>query len=84
MIETSNKDRTIKTVSVEKDTWVLELPDEICASEGFASGTLASLTIKNGAIRGTFISPTVDAKRSAKRFIDKYGDFMKEIEEIDD
>ena len=72
-----------KTVSVEKDTWVLELPDEICATEGFVSGTLASLTIKDGAIRGTLIKPTANAKRSAKRFIGRYGDFMKEIEDID-
>lgn len=77
------KNDTIKTVKVEKDTWVLELPDEICAGEGFAKGTLASLTIKDGAIRGSFISPTAGARKSAERFVGKYGDFMKEIEEID-
>lgn len=77
------KNDTIKTVKVEKDTWVLELPDEICAGEGFAKGTLASLTIKDGAIRGSFISPTAGAWKSAERFVRKYGAFMKEIEEID-
>jgi hypothetical protein len=40
----------IKTVSVEKDTWILELPAELCSREGFAVGTLASLTVKDGAI----------------------------------
>ena len=30
----------IKTVTVEKDTWVLELPAEICSREGFAEGHL--------------------------------------------
>ena len=73
----------IKTISVEKNTWVLELPEEICSREGFAEGTLASLTIKDGAIRGTFIHPTEKAKESAEEFINKYGDFMKEMEEID-
>lgn len=73
----------IKTVSVEKDTWILELPPEICSREGFAKGTLASLTVKNGAITGTFIHPTQNAAQSAERFINKYSDFMKEIEEID-
>ncbi len=73
----------IKTISVEKDTWVLELPAEICSREGFAEGTLASLTVKNGAIQGTLIHPTQKAKQSAERFINKYGDFMKEMEEID-
>ena len=73
----------IKTVSVKKDTWVLELPDEICITEGFAKGTLASLTIKDGAILGSFICPSEKAKRSAERFINKYPDFMKEMEKVD-
>ena len=80
-LDKSNKE--FKTVSVEKDTWILELPDEICVTEGFAKGTLASLTIKNGAIQGSFIRPTAKAKRSAERFISKYGDFMRKIEEVD-
>jgi len=71
-------------LSVEKDTWILDLPAEICSREGFAEGTLASLTIKDGAINGTFIHPTQRAKQSAERFVNKYGDFMKEMEDIDD
>jgi hypothetical protein len=73
----------LKTVRVEKDTWVLELPKEICDREGFAEGTLASLTVKNGAISGTFIRPSKNAEESAEKFINKYGDFMKEIEKFD-
>jgi hypothetical protein len=73
----------IKTVSVEKDTWILELPAEICSREGFAEGTLASLTVKDGAINGTFIHPSKQAKESAERFVNKYGEFMKEMEDID-
>lgn len=83
MIETSEKTNQLKTVLVEKDTWVMELPEELCLREGFAKGTLASLTVKNGAINGTFIKPSQEAKQSAEKFINKYGDFMKEIEEID-
>lgn len=83
MIETTDKTNNLKTVCVEKDTWILELPAEICSREGFAEGTLASLTVKEGAIIGSFIHPTQRAKQSAERFINKYGDFMKEIEEID-
>ena len=79
----SDNTSLVKTVSVEKDTWILALPDEICITEGIAKGTLASLTIKGGAIRGTFIRPTKRAKRSAERFINKYGDFMKEMQEVD-
>lgn len=84
MSKTTKSPNRIKTVSVNKDTWVLELPAEICAREGFATGTLASLTVKDGAIIGTFIHPTQKAQQSAERFINKYGDFMNEMEEIDD
>ncbi len=84
MIKTSEKTGELKTVSIEKDTWILELPEEICSREGFAKGTLASLTVKDGAIKGSFIQPSEKAKRSAERFINKYGDFMKEMEDVDE
>ena len=83
MIKTSERTSELKTISVEKDTWILELPEELCSREGLANGTLASLTVKDGAIQGTFIRPTEKAKQSAERFINKYGDFMKEMEDID-
>ena len=44
-------------VSVEKDTWIPELPAEICQKEGFAEGTLVSLTIKNSGIQASFVKP---------------------------
>ncbi len=74
---------TIKTIEVTKNTWILELPSEICEREGFADGTLASLTIRNGAIQGSFIHPGAEAKRSAERFIKKYDGFMKDMEPVD-
>jgi hypothetical protein len=40
-----------------KDTWLLRLPKEICDQEGFAEGTLVSLTVKNGGIQSSFIRP---------------------------
>ena len=77
------KQDELKTVSVEKDTWILELPAEICEREGFAEGTLVSLTIKNNGIQASYIQPTEKARKSAERFIGKYGDFMKGMREID-
>lgn len=74
----------LKTVSVKKDTWILELPDELCLREGFVKGTLASLTFKDGAIQGSFIRPTEKAQQAAERFINKYSGFMKEMEDIDE
>lgn len=79
-LETLEQTNELKTVRVEKDTWILELPAEVCSREGFAEGTLASLTIKDGAIQASFIRPSEKAKQSAERFINKYGDFMKEME----
>lgn len=84
MSEILEKNKELKTVIVEKDTWVLEVPAEICRKEGFAEGTLVSLTFKNNGILSSYIHPSEEAKKSAERFIGKYGDFMKEMQEIDD
>ena len=83
MSEVLEKRDALKTISVEKDTWILELPAEICQKEGFAEGTLVSLTFKNNGIQTSYIHPSDKAKKSAERFIGKFGDFMKEIQEID-
>ncbi|HEY0461668.1 MAG TPA: hypothetical protein VGC97_21195 [Pyrinomonadaceae bacterium] len=83
MSEILEKTDELKTVSVEKDTWILELPAEVCKREGFAEGMLVSLTIKDGGIQASYIHPTEKARKSAERFIGKYGDFMKEMQEID-
>ena len=47
----------LKTVKLEKDTWILEVPPEICQREGFAEGTLVSLTFKNSGIQTSYIRP---------------------------
>lgn len=83
MIETLEKKDQLKTVSLEKDTWILEVPAEVCQKEGFAEGTLVSLTFKDSGIETSFIHPSEKSKQSAERFINKYGDFMKEMQEID-
>jgi hypothetical protein len=74
----------LKTVSVEQDTWILELPAELCRREGFAEGTLASLTFKDGAVQAAFIHPSKRAEQAARTFIAKYGEFMEEMDKIGD
>ena len=81
--KTENKTGELKTVSVEKDTWILELPAEICQKEGFAEGTLVSLTFKDSGIQTSYIHPSEKSKKSAERFVGKYADFMKERQEVD-
>ena len=83
MIETLEKTDELKTIKQEKDTWILELPAEICRREGFADGTLVSLTFKDSGIQTSYIHPSEKSKKSAERFVGKYGDFMKEMQEID-
>lgn len=84
MAETLLRNDELKTVKVEKDTWILEVPAEICRKEGFAEGTLVSLTLRNSGIQATYIHPSKKSKESAERFIGKYGDFMSEMEKIGD
>jgi len=83
MIDTLKQTDELKTVKFEKDTWILEVTAEVCRKEGFAKGTLVSLTFKNSGIETLYIHPTEKAKKSAERFIGKYGDFMKEMQDID-
>lgn len=83
MIETLEKTDEIKTIKFQKDTWVLEVPAEVCQKEGFAEGTLVSLTFKDGGIQTSYIHQTETAKKSAERFVGKYGEFMKEMELVD-
>jgi hypothetical protein len=83
MIKSSKALEKESKVPVHKDTWILELPDDVCVAEGFPKGTMASLTVKGSAIRGSIVRPSKSANRSAKRFIEKYGDFMREIEDLD-
>lgn len=68
----------------EKDTWILKLPAETCRREGFAEGTMISVTVKDAGIQTEIIHRTTKSKKSAKRFIEKYADFMKEIERVGD
>jgi hypothetical protein len=80
-IQTGQKQELPQT---EKNTWIFKLPAEVCQREGFAEGTMISLTVKNGGIQTTIIPRTLEAKESAKRFSEKYGDFMKEMERVGD
>ena len=75
----------LKTVSVEKDTWILELPAELCRREGFAQGTLASLTFKDGAIQASFIRPPSKKLQDiSKRLLDKNRALYEELKRLGD
>jgi hypothetical protein len=76
--ETSNGKRV-------KDTWLLRLPKDICDKEGFADGTLVSLTIKDGGIQSTCIRPPRESLQEISRnILEKDRELHRRLKEIGD
>jgi hypothetical protein len=84
MIETSEKTIELKTVGIEKDTWILEVPPEVCKKEGFADGTLISLTLKNNSINGLYLNPSQELDSFVSNVIDDEKEYFEEIKRIGD
>ena len=84
MIKTSEKTNELKTVSVEKDTWILEVPPEVCRKEGFADGTLVSLTLKNDSISGVYIKPKKEIDDFVDQVIEDEREYFEEMKRIGD
>ena len=84
MLETLEKINELKTISVVKDTWILEVPAEVCRNEGFAEGTLISLTLKNDSILGEYLKPTKDIDDFVSRVVKDDAVFFEEIKRLGD
>ena len=84
MIKTSEKTNELKTVSVEKDTWILEVPPEVCRKEGFADGTLISLTLKNDSISGVYLKPKKEIDDFVDQVIEDEREYFEEVKRIGD
>jgi hypothetical protein len=84
MIKTSEKTDELKTVKIEKDTWILEVPPEVCQKEGFAPGTLISLTLKNDAISGVYLKPSKDIDDFVSRVVEEESEYFEEMKRIGD
>ncbi|MEO6590040.1 MAG: hypothetical protein ABIP06_12125 [Pyrinomonadaceae bacterium] len=84
MIKTLEKNNELKTVSLEKDTWILEVPSEVCEKEGFADGTLISLTLKNDSISGVYIKPNQEIDNFVDQVIEDEREYFEEIKRIGD
>lgn len=68
-----------------KDTWLLRLPKDICDKEGFAEGTLVSLTIKDGGIQSTFIRPpSKELQEISQKLFEEDREFYRRMKEIGD
>lgn len=85
MAKTLETTEELKTVKLEKDTWILEVPAEVCEREGFADGTLVSLTIKNSGIQASFIKPpTQKLQQISKKLLKKNRELYGELKQLGD
>ncbi len=74
----------LKTVGIEKDTWILEVPPEVCRKEGFPEGTLISLTLKNDSISGIYLKPSKKIDDFVNKIIEEESEYFEEIKRIGD
>ena len=79
MLEVAENANELKTVSLEKDTWTLALPAELCRREGFAEGTVASLTFKNGAVQTSLIAPSEEVEDWVRQVVDEEAEYFAEM-----
>lgn len=84
MITASNDSNELKTVSLEKDTWILEVPAEVCEREGFPVGTLISLTLKNDAVYGEYIKPSTEIGDFVNRIVKEDAEYFEEMKRVGD
>lgn len=84
MIKTSEKTNELKTVSVQKDTWILEVPPKVCQKEGFADGTLISLTLKNDSISGVYLKPSKEIDDFVGKVVEEEREYFEEMKRLGD
>jgi len=84
MLETLEQKDELKSVGFEKDTWILEVPVEVCQREGFPQGTLISLTLKNDSIIGEYLKPSEEIDDFVERVVKEEKEFFEEIKRVGD
>ena len=84
MIKTSEKTNELKTISVQKDTWILEVLPEVCQNEGFTQGTLISLTLKNDSISGVYLKPSKEIDDFVGKVVEEEREYFEEMKRLGD
>ncbi len=84
MLETLDKTNELKTVKLEKDTWILEVPPEVCRKEGFAEGTMISLTLKNDSISGIYLKPSKEIDDFVNKVVEEEREYFEEMKRLGD
>lgn len=83
-METTEKTDKFKTVSVKKDTWILEVPNEVCENEGFPEGIMISLTLKNDSISGVYFKPSKEIDDFVSKVVEEENEYFEEMKRIGD
>lgn len=84
-IETVETEQNSELPKPRKDTWILKLPVEVCRQEGFAEGTMVSLTIRNHGIEASFIRPPSQKLRDiSQRLLEKNKELYAELKRLGD
>ena len=84
MIKMPKKTNELKTIGIVKDTWILEVPPEVCRKEGFAEGTMISLTLKNDSISGVYLKPSNEIDDFVNRVIEEESEYFEEMKRVGD
>ena len=84
MINASEKIDELKTVIVAKDTWILEVPNEVCRNEGFPEGTMISLTLKNDSISGVYLKPSKEIDDFVSKIVEEESEYFEEMKRVGD
>jgi hypothetical protein len=84
MLETLGKTNELKTLAVQKDTWILEVPPEVCKNKGFADGTLISLTLKNDSISGVYLKPSQEIEDFVGKIVEEEREYFEEMKRLGD
>ena len=83
-METMDKTDKLKTVSIKKDTWILEVPKEVCENEGFPEGTMVSLTLRNDSISGVYLKPSKEIDDFVSRVVEEESEYFEEMKRVGD
>lgn len=78
MNKTLEKDDQLKTASAAKDTRILEVPSEVCQSEGI----IISLTLKNDSISGVYLKPSKEIDDSVSPVMEEESEYFEEMKRI--
>ena len=70
--------------SPEKDTWIFELPADVCRREGYSEGTMVSMTVRNGGILTSIIHPSSDVDEFVQRIVSEDDEFFREMKRLGD